>query len=61
MNKHNEIQDAIQFLRDNGYIVVKKTDTMIEDSSKCEEMSRLGKDMECSMCSCNMCLVGYCY
>lgn len=60
MNKHNEIQEAILFLKENGYLVIKKTECMIEDSRDCEEMSMLGKDKDCLECSCSICLMGYC-
>lgn len=59
MNKHNEIQEAILFLKENGYVVIKKTKDMEEDLRDCEEMSMLGKDKDCLECSCNICLTGY--
>lgn len=49
-----KIKEAIQLLRDNGYIVKKLTPLMIEDSDECEA-SDGSKD--CLGCSCSLCII----
>lgn len=52
MERH--IKDAIQLLRENGYIVKKLTDSMKKDSDECQ-LSVCEKD--CLGCSCSVCIV----
>lgn len=52
----NEIKDAIELLKKNGYIIKKLTKAMKEDCIRCVEMSDKGEDMECFECACSICI-----
>lgn len=56
MEMNLKIKEAKKLLKDNGYAVVKLTKRQLEDSKQCEECSSNGKDMECSWCSCSICI-----
>ncbi len=48
------IKDAIELLRNNGYMVKKFTSKMDEDADSCVE-ARCG---DCMSCSCFVCMAG---
>lgn len=52
-DKNEKIEKAMALLHENGYIVIKLTKEMEEDSDKCEACG--GGD--CLACSCSMCVV----
>lgn len=47
---------AIKLLKENGYIVTKLTPRQLNDMKKCEECSCNDEEMECSYCSCSVCI-----
>ena len=51
-----EIKEAIELLRNNGYVVKKLTKAMKEDCARCEKMQEQGEDMECFECACSICI-----
>lgn len=53
------IQDAINLLEDNGYVVIKHTETMKEECVECNYMHLMGKDKNCLTCSNSICLSEY--
>lgn len=52
-----EVKQAINLLRNNGYIVLKWTKEMEYAANECEEMEENGESMDCCDCPCNVCLM----
>ena len=50
------IQDAINLLEDNGYIIIKHTEKMREDHYNCKFASKCGKEISCLTCSNLICI-----
>ena len=50
---------AIKLLRENDYVVIKKSKSMLRDETECEEMSCNGEDKDCLGCSCTVCIMNY--
>jgi hypothetical protein len=48
-----DIERAIEYLEENGYIVIKCTKQMFKDMDDCTEK----QDKDCSICSCNICIL----
>lgn len=51
------IKAAIELLRENDYVVIKKTQSMKDDMDACAEMSSKGQNMDCFSCACNICVM----
>ena len=54
----NDIEKAKKLLKDNGYIILKFTEEMKNDSKECDAMDDDGESKECFFCSCSMCVIG---
>ena len=53
----DEIKEAINLLRYNGYVVKKWTDAMEQDANECEEMEEKCLAKDCFDYSCSVCLI----
>ncbi len=50
----NQIDEAIELLRENGYVVKKITESMQRDSDKCEQAE---EEQDCLGCACSICIM----
>ena len=49
----NNIKEIIEILRDEGFIVIKPTQTMLRDMDECEELGSTDEVKDCWGCSCS--------
>lgn len=52
--KKEKIEDAINLLRENGYVVKKLTVGQLEDAKECEDC---GFEGDCAFCRCSICII----
>lgn len=52
--KKEKIEDAINLLRENGYVVKKLTVGQLQDAQECEDC---GFEGECAFCRCSICII----
>ena len=52
--KKEKIEDAINLLRENGYVVKKLTVGQLQDAKECEDCGFVG---DCSFCRCSICII----
>ena len=52
--KKEEIETAINLLRENGYVVKKLTVGQLEDAKECEDC---GFEGDCAFCRCSICII----
>jgi len=52
-----KINEAIELLRENDYIVKKFTSRMQKDVDECKASEESGEEKDCMGCSCNMCII----
>lgn len=52
--KKEKIEDAINLLRENGYVVKKLTVGQLQDAKECEDC---GFEGDCFFCRCSICIV----
>ena len=53
----DSIKEAIKTLKDEGFIVIKPTQTMLIDMDECEKLNSTDEVKDCWGCSCNICLM----
>ena len=52
--KKEKIEDAINLLRENGYVVKKLTVGQLQGAKECEDC---GFEGECAFCRCSICII----
>ena len=52
--KKEKIEDAINLLRENGYVVKKLTVGQLQDAKECEDC---GFEADCAFCRCSICII----
>ena len=52
--KKEEIETAINLLRENGYAVKKLTVGQLQDAKECEDC---GFEGDCAFCRCSICII----
>ena len=52
--KKGKIEDAINLLRENGYVVKKLTVGQLQDAKECEDC---GFEGDCAFCRCSICII----
>ncbi|MFC0903673.1 hypothetical protein ACFHWD_03090 [Clostridium sp. MT-14] len=57
MDQKQDIQNAIELLRKNGYKIIKITKGMNKAMDECIEADESGYPKDCCVCSCNICLM----
>jgi len=51
------IEEAVELLQNNNYVVHKLTHRQIEDMDECELMAADCGEKDCSACSCSCCIL----
>lgn len=54
---NDRIEEAIKFLRQNGYIIKKWTKRMEDDANECAAMDEQNEEKDCCDCACSVCLM----
>lgn len=57
LDEIEELENAIKIVKQNGYVVTKRTKRMEEAANECEETEENGETKDCCDCPCSICLI----
>lgn len=52
-----DIINAINFLKENGFLVIKRNDEINKSEYVCKLLAGEGEHLDCSGCNCNVCII----